>query len=118
MVECQKVPSVAINRTSSFLSTPLIFCFTSSTCSVCWSFGGVLVVVKHGWEVRSHSHGGLYRGLRVGVAIALVSLAILPRGDFLEGAGQSLASRLSILRLMVGLLSGIFVRTGLDVRSL
>ena len=75
-------------------------------------------MVKRGWEVRSHSQGGLYRGLRVGVVIMLLSSAILPRGDFLEGAGQSLVSRLSNLRLMVGLLSGIFVRTGLDGSSL
>ena len=73
---------------------------------------------KCGWVVRSHSQGGLYRGLRVGVAITLVSSAILPRGDFLEGAGQSLVSRLSILTLMVSLLRRIFVRTGLDVSSL
>ena len=75
-------------------------------------------MVKRGWEVRSRSQGGLYRGLRVGVVIMLLSSAILPRGDFLEGAGQSLVSRLSNLRLMVGLLSGIFVRTGLDGSSL
>ena len=70
------------------------------------------------WVGGEASFPGLYRGLRVGVAITLVSSAILPRGDFLEGAGQSLVSRLSILRLMVSLLSRIFVRTGLDVSSL
>ena len=50
-------PSVAITRTSSSLSALLILCFASSVCSDCWSFGGVLVVVKRGWEVRSCSQG-------------------------------------------------------------
>ena len=74
-------------------------------------------MVKHGWEVRSCSQGDLYWGLRVGVVVTLVSSAILPRGDFLEGTLWSLVSRLSNLRLMVGLLSRIFVRTGLDGSS-
>ena len=67
--------------------------------------------------MRPHQEG-LYRELRVEVDVVLVSSAILPKGDFFEGAGQSLVSRLSILRLIDGLLSGIFVRMRLDVRSL
>ena len=69
-------------------------------------------------EVRSCSHGGLCRGLRVGEDDALVSSAILTSGDFLEVSVWSLVSKLLNLRLMFGLLSGIFLRTGLVRRSL
>ena len=70
-----------------------------------------------GCEVRSCSHGGLCRG-RVGEEDALVSLAILASGDFLEVSVWSLVSKLLNLRLMFSLLNGIFLRMGLVRRSL
>ena len=73
---------------------------------------------NHGCEVRSCSHGGLCRGSRVGEEDTLVSLAILASSNFLEESVQSLVSRLLNLRLIFGLLNGIFLRTGLVRRSL
>ena len=73
---------------------------------------------NHECEVRSCSHGGLCRGSRVGEEDALVSLAILTSGDCLEESVWSLVSRLLNLRLIFGLLNGIFLRTGLVGRSL
>ena len=43
--------------------------------------------------MKSCFNGGLYRGSRVGVDVALVSPAIFASGDFLEGSGQSLVSK-------------------------
>ena len=54
-------PSVAITNTSSLFSASPILSFTLSSCSVCRSFGGGLVVENHGCEVRSCSYGGLCR---------------------------------------------------------
>ena len=44
--------SVAITSTPSFLSASSILRFVLSSCSVCSSFGGRMVVEKHGWEER------------------------------------------------------------------
>ena len=41
-------PSVAITRTSLLLSASLVLCFTSSSYSICQSFGGGLVMEKCG----------------------------------------------------------------------
>ena len=71
-----------------------------------------MVVEKHGWEERFCSHGGLCSGLRVGEGDTLVRLAILTNGDFLAESVQSLVSRLLNLRLIFGLLIGIFFRMG------
>ena len=76
------------------------------------------MVENRGCEVRSHSHGGLCRGLRVGEEDVLVSSAILTSSNFLEGSVQSLVSKLLNLRLIFGLLNSIFLRTGLVRRSL
>ena len=111
-------PSVAITNTSSLFAASTILSLMLSLCSVRWSFGGGLVVENRGCEVRSRSHGGLCRGLRVGEEDALVSSAILASGDFLEGSVRSLVSKLLNLRLIFGLLNGIFLRTGLVRRSL
>ena len=73
---------------------------------------------NRGCEVMSCSHGGLCRGLRVGEEDVLVSLAILTSGNFLEGSVRSLVSKLLNLRLIFGLLNGIFLRMGLVRRSL
>ena len=111
-------PSIAITNTSSLFATSTILNFTLSLCSVHQSFGGGLVVENRGCEVRSCSHGGLCRGLRVGEEDTLVSSAILASGNFLEESVQSLVSRLLNLRLIFGLLNGIFLRMGLVRRSL
>ena len=54
----------------------------------------------------------------MGMEVALVNLAILYSGDFLDGSGRSLVSELLWRRLMVGLLSSILARVGFDGRSL
>ena len=111
-------PSIAITNTSSLFATSTVLSLTFSSCSVCQSFGGGLVVENRRCEVRSCSHGGLCRGLRVGKEDVLVSSAILASGNFLEESVRSLVSRLLNLRLIFSLLNGIFLRTGLVRRSL
>ena len=62
--------------------------------------------------------GRFVKGLSVEEEVVFVSLAILCNGDFLERSGMSLVSVLSCQRVIVGLLSGIFVRVGFIGRSL
>ena len=92
------LPSWTIISPSSLSSTSLILLFNPSPYSACQFFGGGLVEVNWGWELRSWSQGGLYRGLSVGEDVTLVILAILCSGDFLERSGMSLVSELSCLR--------------------